>query len=73
MSDVTKLTKIKSISEEFGIPEGTLYGEISSGNLPHVRIGNRGIYIEREEFKKWLRSKRRVSSTIPEVNGVKNG
>ncbi|MBC7540679.1 MAG: helix-turn-helix domain-containing protein [Bacteriovorax sp.] len=44
------------LSQELGVPIGTLYSMVSEKKIPHLRIGPRHVIFDRTEIKKWLDS-----------------
>lgn len=44
------------LSEETGIPVGTLYHWVRQRRIPHRRFGPRTVRFEREAINEWLRT-----------------
>jgi len=48
----------KQLHEVTGMPMGTLYGLVSSGRIPHVRLGPRHVIFEAQAVLKWIEKHR---------------
>lgn len=51
-------------SETLNLKLGTLYGLVSEGRIPHVRLGRRLVRFSRSELEAWMRQ-RSVSARAP--------
>lgn len=64
-----KLIGIKELSEQIGIPVGTIYSWTSMKVIPHYKIG-RLVKFEEAEIEKWLEQrKQQVSKFADEYWG----
>lgn len=59
---VLRLLSLRELADETGVPRSTWYTIVARGELPVVRIGERGIRVREDDFLEWVEQNREVAS-----------
>ena len=46
----------KQVSEQYGIPLGTLYTLVFTKRIPHIRLGKRFVRFSKNEIEAWMKA-----------------
>jgi excisionase family DNA binding protein len=58
-----ELLSLKEVGQELGMSKGWVYQRISSGEIPHVKLGH-NIKVNREDLEAYLEAQRRTSIEV---------
>jgi excisionase family DNA binding protein len=56
------LAPLRQAAEELGLPRRTLADLVARGELPHVRVGRRAIYLLWSDIDAWVASRREIAA-----------
>ncbi len=57
-----RLAPLRQAAEELGLPRRTLADLVARGELPHVRVGRRAIYLLWSDIDAWVASRREIAA-----------